>query len=88
MQDNKQLIDQINEKMPILDLVQEFAQLKKSGKNYMGLCPFHDEKTPSFSVSPERNIGVCMSCKKGGNPVFFYKSIKNIPLNQAIFELA
>lgn len=88
MQDNKQLINQINEKMPILDLVQEFVQLKKSGKNYMGLCPFHDEKTPSFSVSPERNIGVCMSCKKGGNPVFFYKSIKNIDLNQAIFELA
>ncbi len=88
MQDNKQLINQINEKMPILDLVQEFVQLTKSGKNYMGLCPFHDEKTPSFSVSPERNIGVCMSCKKGGNPVFFYKSIKNIHLNQAIFELA
>ncbi|WP_227807078.1 DNA primase [Mulberry dwarf phytoplasma] len=88
MEDNKQLIDQINEKMPILDLVQEFVQLKKSGKNYMGLCPFHDEKTPSFSVSPERNIGVCMSCKKGGNPVFFYKSIKNTSLNQAIFELA
>ncbi|WP_341833676.1 DNA primase DnaG [Candidatus Phytoplasma asteris] len=88
MKDNKQLINQINEKMTILDLVQEFVQLKKSGKNYMGLCPFHDEKTPSFSVSPERNIGVCMSCKKGGNPVFFYKSIKNIHLNQAILELA
>jgi DNA primase len=88
MQDNKNLINQINKKMPILDLVQEFVQLKKTGKNYMGLCPFHDEKTPSFSVSPEKNIGVCMSCKKGGNPVFFYKNIKNITLNQTILELA
>ncbi|CAM11948.1 DNA primase [Candidatus Phytoplasma australiense] len=83
----KQLIQEINEKTSIVELAQEFVQLKKSGKNYMGLCPFHDEKTPSFSVSPEKNIAVCMSCKKGGNPVFFYQNIKNISFREAVAQL-
>ncbi|WP_349401806.1 DNA primase DnaG [Candidatus Phytoplasma solani] len=83
----KQLIQEINEKTSIVDLVQEFVQLKKAGKNYMGLCPFHDEKSPSFSVSPEKNIAVCMSCKKGGNPVFFYQIIKNVSFRESVIQL-
>ncbi|CCP88550.1 DNA primase [Candidatus Phytoplasma solani] len=84
----KQLIKDVNKQTSIVELVQEFVQLKKSGKNYMGLCPFHEEKSPSFSVSPEKNIAVCMSCKKGGDPIFFYKSIKNISFNEALNHLA
>lgn len=85
--DNK-LLDEINEKTAIVDLVSEFVSLQKKGKNFMGLCPFHQEKTPSFSVSPEKNIAMCMSCHEGGNPINFYRKIKNISLNEAAHELA
>ncbi|MFU8792416.1 MAG: DNA primase [Acholeplasmataceae bacterium] len=84
---DKSIIDQINEKTDIVGLVSEFVDLAKTGKNYKGLCPFHDEKTPSFSVSPEKNIAKCMGCGEGGNPINFYRKIKNITRNQAIAEL-
>ncbi|MBP5836129.1 DNA primase [Candidatus Phytoplasma meliae] len=84
----EELKKEINDKTSIVELVQEFVQLKKTGKNYIGLCPFHDEKTPSFSVSPEKNIAVCMSCKKGGNPIIFYQKIKNLSFKEAAFQLA
>lgn len=82
------LIQAINEKTPILDLVSEFVSLSKRGKNYMGLCPFHQEKTPSFSVSPEKNIAKCMSCGEGGTPINFYRKIKNVSFEEAAVELA
>ncbi|MEF3692815.1 MAG: DNA primase [Acholeplasmataceae bacterium] len=84
----EKLIQEINEKTPILDLVSEFVSLSKRGKNYMGLCPFHQEKTPSFSVSPEKNIAKCMSCGEGGTPINFYRKIKNISFEEAAQELA
>lgn len=61
--------------------------MEKKGKNYFGLCPFHDEKTPSFSVSPEKNIANCFSCNKGGGPIEFYRLIKNISYREAAIEL-
>ncbi|MCF7930421.1 MAG: DNA primase [Acholeplasmataceae bacterium] len=82
------LILEINEKTPIVDLVSEFVSLAKKGKNYMGLCPFHQEKTPSFSVSPEKNIAKCMSCGEGGTPINFYRKIKNISFEEAAAILA
>ena len=82
------LVDEINEKTPIVDLVSEFVSLNKRGKNYLGLCPFHQEKTPSFSVSPEKNIAMCMSCHEGGTPINFYRKIKNISFEEAATELA
>ena len=82
------LIEEINSKTPILDLVSEFVDLQKRGKNYMGLCPFHDEKSPSFSVSPEKNICKCMGCGEGGNPINFYRKIKNISFEAAAEALA
>lgn len=83
------LLEKINQVISIYDLVQEFnINVKKIGKNFMGLCPFHIEKTASFSVSVEKNIAVCMSCKKGGSPITFYKEIKKISFQQAVFELA
>jgi len=82
------LIEEINSKTQILDVVSEFVDLQKRGKNFMGLCPFHDEKTPSFSVSPEKNICKCMSCGEGGNPINFYRKIKNISFQQAAEVLA
>lgn len=82
------LYERINEEIDIVSLVSEFVKLEKRGKNYMGLCPFHDEKTPSFSVSPDKKIAMCMSCRMGGRAVKFYSQIKNIPTSEAVFELA
>jgi len=59
------LIREINEKTDIVELVSEYIELEKAGKNYKGLCPFHDDTNPSFSVSPEKNIAMCMTCKEG-----------------------
>lgn len=82
------LLRQINDQTSIVDLVSEFVTLQKAGKNFKGLCPFHQEKTPSFSVSPEKNIAKCMSCGVGGTPITFYKEIKRISFEEAARELA
>ncbi|NLB84737.1 MAG: DNA primase [Acholeplasmataceae bacterium] len=85
---NQSIIDKINNQTDIVKLVSEFVSLEKRGKNYFGLCPFHSEKTPSFSVSPEKNIAKCFSCGKGGGPINFYQDIKQISFQQALTELA
>lgn len=82
------LIELINEKTPIVDLVSEFVTLQKKGKNFAGLCPFHQEKTPSFFVSPEKNICKCYGCGEGGTPINFLRKIKNISFEEAALELA
>lgn len=82
------LLELINEKTPIVDLVSEFVALQKKGKNFAGLCPFHQEKTPSFFVSPEKNICKCYGCGEGGNPINFLRKIKNISFEEAAIELA
>ncbi|WP_334330927.1 DNA primase [Candidatus Phytoplasma prunorum] len=85
----EEFINKINTEVPIYDLVQENnVILKKVGRNFMGLCPFHSEKTASFSVSPEKNIAFCMSCKKGGKPISFYKEIKKVSFQYAVTALA
>ncbi|WCA22455.1 DNA primase [Candidatus Phytoplasma oryzae] len=86
---NKNVVREINQKISILELVVKCGiNLKKTGKNFMALCPFHNEKTPSFSVSPEKNIALCMSCLKGGNPLKFYQEFKKISISDAIVELS
>ena len=82
------LLQKINDQTNIVDLVSEYVELSKAGKNLKGLCPFHQEKTPSFFVSPEKNIAKCMSCQTGGQPITFYKEIKGIPFQEAAKELA
>ena len=64
-------IDRILDAAQIVDVVSEFVTLRKRGVNYVGLCPFHNEKTPSFSVSPAKGLCKCFSCGKGGNSVHF-----------------
>lgn len=85
---DQNLYQKINEETDIVALASEYVELSKRGKNYMGLCPFHDEKTPSFSVSPEKNIAVCFGCGKGGSPITFLSQIKNISPLDAAKELA
>ncbi|MFP4186787.1 MAG: DNA primase [Acholeplasmataceae bacterium] len=82
------LIREINEKTDIVELVSEYIELERVGKNYKGLCPFHDDTNPSFSVSPEKNIAMCMTCKEGGRPITFLRKIKNISFQEAALELA
>ena len=64
-------IEKILDAANIVDVVSEFVTLRKRGVNYVGLCPFHNEKTPSFYVSPSKGICKCFSCGKGGNVIHF-----------------
>lgn len=87
MRIEQETINEIREKNDILDVVSEYVKLEKRGRNYIGLCPFHDEKTPSFSVSEEKQICHCFGCKKGGNVFQFIQEIKDIPFVEAVKEL-
>lgn len=84
---SKQDIDYIFDNIDIVSLVSEYVKLEKRGQNYLGLCPFHNEKTPSFTVSPEKKIAYCFGCGKGGNIFQFVSLIENITYNQAIAKL-
>ncbi|HHT39597.1 MAG: DNA primase [Acholeplasmatales bacterium] len=84
----KNIIDEINEKTSIVELVSEYVKLDKKGKNYVGLCPFHDDTNPSFSVSPEKNIAKCFSCGVGGGPIKFYQEINHVSFEEATRKLA
>lgn len=81
-------VDKIMEATNIVDVVGEFVNLRKSGTNYKGLCPFHDDKTPSFMVSPSRQICKCFSCGEGGNAVNFLMKHEQITYPEALRWLA
>lgn len=81
-------VDRIFEAAQIIDVVQDFVTLKRRGVNYLGLCPFHNEKTPSFTVSPAKNIFKCFGCGKGGNPVNFVMEHEKISYSEALKYLA
>lgn len=81
-------IDRILDSAQILDVVQEFVTLKKRGVNYLGLCPFHNEKTPSFTVSPAKGIFKCFGCGKGGNSVNFIMEHEHLSYPEALRYLA
>ena len=68
---DKATVDRILDAANIVEVVSEFVSLRKAGVNYKGLCPFHDDKTPSFMVSPAKNYCKCFACGKGGTPVGF-----------------
>ena len=68
----------------VVDVVSNYVSLQKKGRNYFGLCPFHNEKTPSFSVSPEKQIFHCFGCKKGGNAIHFIQLIENISFVESL----
>lgn len=81
-------VDRIMETANIVEVVSEFVSLRKSGANYKGLCPFHNERTPSFYVSPSRGICKCFSCGKGGNPVGFIMEHEQMTYPEALRWLA
>ncbi|MGM9714152.1 MAG: DNA primase [Prevotella sp.] len=81
-------VQRILDAADIVDVVSEFVTLKKSGANYKGLCPFHNDSTPSFSVSPARNYCHCFSCGKGGSPVGFIMEHEQMTYPEALRWLA
>jgi DNA primase len=81
-------IDRILDAAQIVDVVSDFVTLRKRGVNYVGLCPFHNEKTPSFSVSPSKGLCKCFSCGKGGNAVHFIMEHEQMSYYEALKFLA
>lgn len=81
-------IERILDAAQIVDVVSEFVTLRKRGVNYIGLCPFHNEKTPSFSVSPSKGVCKCFSCGKGGNAVHFIMEHEQLSYYEALKYLA
>ena len=85
---DRETIDKILDATNIVDVVSEFVTLRKSGVNYKGLCPFHDDKTPSFMVSPTKQICKCFSCGEGGTAINFLMKHEQITYPEALRWLA
>ncbi|GEN31078.1 DNA primase [Cerasibacillus quisquiliarum] len=82
------VIEDIRNANDIVDVISDYVQLKKQGRNYFGLCPFHDEKTPSFSVTKDKQIFHCFGCGKGGNVITFLMELEGFTFIEAITYLA
>ena len=83
-----EIIDEVRQTNDIVDVISQYVRLKRSGRNYFGLCPFHNEKSPSFSVSPEKQIFHCFGCGVGGNIFTFLTKIEGINFVEAVQNLA
>jgi len=82
------IIEQVRQATDIVDLIGQYIRLKKRGRNYMAICPFHDEKTPSFSISPDKQIYHCFGCGKGGNAFSFLMEHESMSFVEAVRHLA
>ena len=83
-----ELLDEIKSKNDIVDIVSQYVVLKRAGRNYMGLCPFHKEKSGSFCVSPDKQIFHCFGCGVGGNVFHFISKIENLNFKESVEMLA
>ncbi len=81
-------VQKIKDAADIVDVVSDYVHLVRRGANYMGLCPFHNERTPSFSVNKSKNFCYCFSCKKGGSPVNFIMEKEGLSYHEALLHLA
>ena len=80
--------DEVRRRADIVSLIGEYVTLKKAGRNYLGLCPFHQEKTPSFSVSQEKQIFHCYGCSEGGDVFSFLMKLNQLTFPEALRQLA
>ena len=83
-----ELIDEIKNRNDIVDVISQYVILKRSGRNFFGLCPFHKEKSPSFAVSPDKQIFHCFGCGVGGNVFHFISKIENMSFIETVQMLA
>ncbi|NES22529.1 MAG: DNA primase [Symploca sp. SIO3E6] len=81
-------IEEVKQRAEIVDVISEHVVLRKRGKDYLGLCPFHDEKTPSFSVSPTKQMYYCFGCQAGGNAIKFLMEVGKHSFSEVVLELA
>jgi DNA primase (bacterial type) len=84
----EEVIDDVRSQVNILDIVEQYVQMHRSGKNWFGLCPFHTEKTASFSVNEQKQIFNCFSCHRGGNVFKFIMEIENLSFPEAVIRVA
>jgi DNA primase len=82
------LIEEVRIRNDIVDVISGYIKLEKKGKNYWGLCPFHNEKTPSFSVEPAKQFYHCFGCSNGGNVIHFIMNIEKLDFIEAFKLLA
>jgi len=83
-----QILEDVRQSNDIVNVISQYVALKRKGRNYFGLCPFHNEKSPSFSVSPDRQIFHCFGCNAGGNVYSFLMKIEGIGFKEAVEQLA
>lgn len=83
-----EIIEEVRQSNDIVDIISQYVHLTRKGRNYFGLCPFHNEKSPSFSVSPDRQIFHCFGCGVGGNVYTFLMKIEGITFREALEQLA
>ena len=88
MRYSDEIIDEVRQTNDIVDIISQYVHLKRSGRNFFGLCPFHNEKSPSFSVSPDKQIFHCFGCGVGGNVFTFLTKIEGISFIEAVQTLA
>jgi DNA primase len=81
-------IEEVKQRVDIVDVVSEYVVLRKRGKDHVGLCPFHDEKTPSFSVSPGKQMYYCFGCNAGGNAIKFLMELGKLSYSEVVLDLA
>ena len=84
----EQFLEELKARSDIVDVVGSYVHLTQKGSNYWGLCPFHNEKSPSFSVSPEKQMCYCFGCHKGGGVINFIREIENLEFVDAVKLLA
>ena len=85
---SEEIVDEVREKNDVVDVISPYVRLTKRGANYVGLCPFHGEKTPSFSVNPGKQIFHCFGCGVGGNSISFVMKYENLTFTEAVKQLA
>ena len=85
---SEEIIEQVRQNNDVVDVISQYVHLTRKGRNYFGLCPFHNEKSPSFSVSPDRQIFHCFGCGVGGNVYSFLMKIEGIGFKEAVEQLA
>ena len=88
MRYSDEILEEVRDSNDIVEVISQYIHLKRSGRNYFGLCPFHNEKSPSFSVSPDKQIFHCFGCGVGGNVISFISKIEGIGFKEAIEVLA
>ena len=84
----EEVVEEVRMKNDIVDVISGYVKLQKKGSNYFGLCPFHNEKSPSFSVSPSKQMYYCFGCGAGGNVITFVMEYENYSFMEALQMLA